>query len=192
MPLFTKKIVKIVRFYYIACHKSRNIEKMSCEEFEKIAVNVRGDLMQTAVHYLHDRDAAEDVVQETLLKLFVMRPKLDAYRSVEALARTVVKHLSLNYIRDNRMSAVIDPSRIAVIDEESEEGELSAERLRRTFEMIDALPARQSIIMRMKHVEGMEVEEIARTAGCSVDAVYANLSRGRRAIVERFKQNGGL
>ncbi|MDE6140395.1 MAG: sigma-70 family RNA polymerase sigma factor [Alistipes sp.] len=148
--------------------------------------------MQTAVHYLHDRDAAEDVVQETLLKLFVMRPKLDAYRSVEALARTVVKHLSLNYIRDNRMSAVIDPSRIAVIDEESEEGELSAERLRRTFEMIDALPARQSIIMRMKHVEGMEVEEIARTAGCSVDAVYANLSRGRRAIVERFKQNGGL
>lgn len=165
---------------------------MSCEEFEKIAVGVRGDLMQTAVRYLQDRDAAEDVVQETLLKLFVMRSKLDAYRSVEALARTVVKHLSLNYLRDNRMSTGIDPARLAVADEQTDDGQLSAERLRRTFEMIDALPARQSIIMRMKHVDGMEVEEIARAAGCSVDAVYANLSRGRRAIVERFKQKGGL
>ncbi|MBP3455502.1 MAG: sigma-70 family RNA polymerase sigma factor [Alistipes sp.] len=165
---------------------------MSCEEFEKIAVGVRGDLIQTAAHYLHDRDAAEDVVQDTLLKLFVMRSRLDAYRSVEALARTVVKHLSLNYIRDNRMSTAIDTATIAVSDERADDAELSAERLRRTLEMIDALPAKQSIIMRMKHVEGMEVEDIARAACCSADAVYAHLSRGRRAIVERFKQKGGL
>lgn len=165
---------------------------MSCEEFEKIAVGVRGDLIQTAVHYLHDRDAAEDVVQDALLKLFVMRSRLDAYRSVEALARTVVKHLSLNYIRDNRMSTAIDTATTAVSDERADDAELSAERLRRALEMIDALPAKQSIIMRMKHVEGMEVEDIARAACCSVDAVYAHLSRGRRAIVERFKQKGGL
>jgi len=165
---------------------------MSCEEFEKIAAEVRADLMQTAVRYLHDRDAAEDVVQDALLKLFAMRSRLDAYRSVEALARTVVKHLSLNYLRDNHQAVAIDSSRIAADDYEPDDGELSAERLRQTLKMIDSLPARQSIIMRMKHVEGMEVEEIARAAGCSADAVYANLSRGRRAIVERFKQNGGL
>lgn len=162
---------------------------MSCEEFEKIAVSVRGDLMRTAEYYLHDRDAAEDVVQDTLLKLFVMRSRLEAYRSVEALARTVVKHLSLNYMRDNHLAAAVDPARIALIEETDEE-QLSADRLRRTLDMIDSLPKQQSIMMRMKHVDGMEVEEIARTAGCSLDAVYANLSRGRRAIVERFKKGG--
>lgn len=164
---------------------------MSCEEFEKIAAKIRADLMQVAVRYLHDRDAAEDVVQDTLCKLFAMRSRLDAYRSVEALARTVVKHLSLNYLRDHHQAVAIERSQIAA-EEEDDDGDLSAERLRQTLKMIDSLPAKQSIIMRMKHVEGMEVEEIARAAGCSVDAVYANLSRGRRAIVERFKQNGGL
>lgn len=163
---------------------------MSCEEFEKIAVGVRGDLMRTA-HYLHDRDAAEDVVQDTLLKLFVMRQRLDAYRSVEALARTVVKHLSLNYMRDNHLTAAVDPARIAMIEETDEE-QISDYRLRRTLEIIDTLPRQQSIMMRMKHVDGMETDEIARMAGCSVDAVYANLSRGRRAIVERFKKGEGL
>ncbi len=165
---------------------------MSCEEFEKIAAGVRADLMQIAVRYLHDRDAAEDVVQDTLCKLFAMRSRLDAYRSVEALARTVVKHLSLNYLRDHHQTVAIGKSQIAAEEEEYDDGDLSAERLRQTLKMIDSLPTKQSIIMRMKHVEGMEVEEIACATGCSVDAVYANLSRGRRAIVERFKQNGGL
>lgn len=165
---------------------------MSCEEFEIFAAGVRGDLLQTAVRYLHSTQAAEDIVQDTLLKLFTMRTRLDEYRSPEALARTVVRHLSLNYIRDNRMTASLDSLRTQAADERPDDEDSSGQRLRRTIEMIDALPPKQAIIMRMKHIDGMEVEQIARAAACSADAVYAHLSRARRAIVERFKQQRGL
>ena len=53
--------------------------------------------------------------------------------------------------------------------------------------MIDGLPDKQQMVLRMKHIEGMEVEEIASVIQMSTDAVYQNLSRARRAILEQFK-----
>ena len=39
----------------------------------------------------------------------------------------------------------------------------------------------------MKHLDNMEIEEIAETVQMSREAVYQNLSRARRAILEQFK-----
>ena len=43
------------------------------------------------------------------------------------------------------------------------------------------------MVLRLKHIEGMEVEDIARVAQMSIDAVYQNLSRARRSILQKFK-----
>jgi RNA polymerase sigma-70 factor (ECF subfamily) len=43
------------------------------------------------------------------------------------------------------------------------------------------------MILRMKHMEGMDIAEIAELAGISHDAIHQNLSRARRAILEQFK-----
>lgn len=159
---------------------------MSIEEFEIFAAGQRGDLVRRAERLLQSTSAAEDVVQDALLKLFTMRSRLDDYHSPAALARTVVRHLSLNAIRDRKSVAAIDMARMTADEEAPDEGELAG-RLARPLAIMDSLPASQQMIMRMKHVDGMEVEQIARAAACSREAVYAALSRGRRAIVERFK-----
>jgi RNA polymerase sigma-70 factor (ECF subfamily) len=48
------------------------------------------------------------------------------------------------------------------------------------------------MVLRMKHIEGMEVEEIAAAVQMSIDAVYQNLSRARRSILEQFKKGAKL
>lgn len=65
-----------------------------------------------------------------------------------------------------------------MIDEEEEEKEK---------ELIRSLPDKQQVVLRMKHIDGMEVSEIAQVTGMSRDAVRQNLSRARKKIVSFFK-----
>ena len=41
----------------------------------------------------------------------------------------------------------------------------------RLLELIDSLPDRQQAILRMKHVDGMETDEIAALTGMTADSV---------------------
>lgn len=63
----------------------------------------------------------------------------------------------------------------------------SIERYTELLQAIDTLPSKQQMILRLKHIEGLEVEEIADLVKMSHDAIYQNLSRARRAILEQFK-----
>ena len=152
------------------------------KEFEIFVCRCRRMLVSVARGYLGDDDMAEDVVQEALLKLYAMRDKLDTYHSVEALARVVVKHLSLNVLRNHQRHRVV-PLNVDV----SDGGVMDDDRVRVILALIDGLPDKQQMVLRMKHIEGMEVEEIASVIQMSTDAVYQNLSRARRAILEQFK-----
>ena len=49
------------------------------------------NVYKIAVSYCNNRSDAEDIVQETFLKLWQIREKLDGYNSVEALAVQVAK-----------------------------------------------------------------------------------------------------
>ena len=51
---------------------------------------------------------------------------------------------------------------------------------------MEQLPGLQQTILRMKHVDGFEVKEIAELTGSSPEAVRVNLSRARKKVKELF------
>ena len=156
---------------------------MTHQEFEIFAQRCRGKLLATARHYLDTSDEAEDVVQEAMLKLFVMRQRLGEFSHPEAFANVVVKHLALNIVRGSSRRRMVNIDNLHLMSEELiEDGELGE-----LLKAIDTLPSKQQIVLRLKHIEGMEVDEIAETIQMSEDAVYQNLSRARRAILNKFK-----
>ena len=156
---------------------------MTNREFEIFVERTRRKLLAIAYQYLGATAEAEDVVQDALLKLYAMRERLDDYRNIDALAMVVVKRLSLNILRhDKRHPATTLDERITASDEPP-----SLERYTELLQAIDTLPSKQQMILRMKHIEGLDVEEIADLVKMSHDAIYHNLSRARRAILEQFK-----
>lgn len=159
---------------------------MTNQEFEILARRLRITMLHSAERLLGSRDEAEDVVQEALLKLWAMRDRLGDYRSPEALARIVVKRLSLNVLRNYGRHPMVELR--AEYESDAEADEQSRERIRTLLEAVDRLPSKQQMILRMKHIEGMETEEIAEVAQMSIDAIYQNLSRARRAVLNKFKQ----
>ena len=160
---------------------------MEQHKFEIEAKRMRPALLRLALHYTEDEDEAEDVVQEVLLKLWFLRERLETYRSIDALGVVITKHLCLSRKRGRHLDKVPLEEGMVIIGEDSPEWRMvREERMDEILELIAGLPDLQQAVLRMKHVEGFEVEEIARLTGSNPIAVRTNLSRARKKVREQF------
>ena len=156
---------------------------MELETFKITVLPLREKLINISWRMIEDRSDAEDIVQETFLKLWQIREKLDGYNSVEALAVQVAKNLALDKLKQHRPEG----TDIALLSLDSGTRN-PAEELEQhdTVARIRWLPSLQQTIIRMKDVEGYELAEIAEITGTQVEAVRVNLSRARKKIREQL------
>ena len=155
--------------------------------FEIEAQRMRPALLRMATRYTEDTDEAEDVVQETLIKLWFLRDRLSQYRSLDALAMVIAKNLCINRIRGKHLdTAALEEGRMVEGESGPEQRLMDEERTQELMALIATLPDLQQSILKMKHIEGLEVEEIARITGSTVIAVRTNLSRARKRVREQF------
>ena len=144
---------------------------MELETFKITVLPLREKLINISWRMMEDRSDAEDIVQETFLKLWQIREKLDGYNSVEALAVQVAKNLALDKLKQHRPEGMD----IALLSLDSgtrnpaEELE-QHDTVARIRWLISKLPSLQQTIIRMKDVEGYE------TVGTSSSSSKKSLS----------------
>jgi len=166
---------------------------MDQKQFTEMAIPLRKRLTLYSRSFLEIPEDAEDIVQEVLMKLWCMRNELDHYDSVPALAFQITKNLCLNRIKViqrktedlEHLTIVSDlPSPYTQLEEKDE--------VEHVMKIIEQLPALQQSVLRMKHIDGLEIDEIADMTGCNQEAVRMNLSRARKKVKEMFfnNQNG--
>lgn len=135
-----------------------------------------------------DTDLADDVAQDTLLRLWSMRDRLDAYTSVEALAMVIARNRAIDLLK--RMSAVrgYDIAEIDIGDTamSAEDAIIRDESENRAMLLLASLPSGQQAVLRMRHVDGMEISEIAAVTGSTPNAIRVTLSRARQNIKELY------
>ena len=156
---------------------------MTRSRFESEARRLRPVLLRAAVSITGNVEDAADVVQEAFLKLWFMRDRLVEYASVDAPARVIVRNLSLNVLR-KRHPSHSDIDLLSDIPYEETDKELS-DKLSLALE---SLPDTEQAV-RMKHLEGMETDEIAGLIQSTPGAVRTALSRARRHIRELYFRN---
>ncbi|MDH6343053.1 RNA polymerase sigma-70 factor (ECF subfamily) [Parabacteroides sp. PFB2-12] len=163
------------------------MDRMELDAFKETVVSLRERLLHISLRLIENEADAEDVVQEVFLKLWQMRDALDQYRSVEALAVTMTKNLTLDKIKLRKPQG--DEQDLLRIETETRNPALLLEQqdavacIRR---LIEQLPTLQQTIIRMKDVEGYELAEIAAITGTQIEAVRSNLSRARKKVREHY------
>ena len=157
---------------------------MKKEQFISDILPLRPRLAGYARSIIKDRDEAEDIVQEVMLKLWTIRKNLSGYDSIEALSITITRNLSINRVKKMERSGQLhdgitveshSPTPLSITEQHDDVGHV--------MNIIASLPPQQQSMLVMKHFDGLEIAEIT---GSSAEAVRTNLSRARRRVRDIF------
>ena len=135
---------------------------------------------------LRDAHEAEDVAQETFLRLY----RTSAHYRPEASLRTyllrITKNICIDHHRKKRPELMDQVPEMA--DEQTPldllEDAIDAERLEKA---IDKLPANQRAALLLRHTQQLSYQEIAQVMEHSVSAVESLLVRARRTLRQIIK-----
>lgn len=156
---------------------------MAPEEFQKLLPRLRPRLLALATRYLGNTDEAEDIVQDAMLKLWLLRQQVIG--NVEAFALVMVRNMSLNRLRQlHRQETLSDFDRLEL--ESTETTADTEEEVTRLLRIVETLPERQKIILRMHDLEGMDYDEMAQLTGLSAASLRQTVSRTRRHLRLRY------
>ena len=150
---------------------------MTQEEFKEETQRLRPQLMLTARRYLGDDDA-EDTVQDVLLRLWQMVGELR--QPFDALALRLTRNLCIDKVRRKKPTVMLTDSG------ETDQAENDDERIERMMAVVSSLPDLQQTVLRLRHLEGMEMNEIADLIGSSEVAIRKALSRARQAVKQKY------
>jgi RNA polymerase sigma-70 factor, ECF subfamily len=133
------------------------------------------------------RDVAQDLAQETWLKLAKAGPRLRENTSLAALLFTIGRNAFISH----RRWAMLDLTRIVTFGMEPEPSpeihHERAEAMALLERALASLPVASREVLLLVGVEGLDQEEVARILGISYDAVRQRLSRARRELAAKME-----
>ncbi|NJB85262.1 RNA polymerase sigma-70 factor (ECF subfamily) [Lewinella marina] len=146
------------------------------------------DLCRTAVRFVRDEAAAEDIVQEMFTSLWTKRDRLPAdTQAVAPYLRRSVRNRSLNFLRDRKRIPVDDGELPDLTADATQQPGLAMERAEaqaRITRAIDRLPERCRLVFVMSKVENMSHREISEGLDISVKTVENQMTRAYKFLRE--------
>jgi len=151
-----------------------------------------------AMRMLRVPEDAEDVTQETFVRMFRALERYDPTRPFTAWLFTIAARLSIDHIRRRRLKTIslfrqepgseeehlldvadpgFGPEEIAERNEEE----------RRAEALIGSLPEHYRIVVMLRHQQGLSYEEIAEALRLPLGTVKARIHRARALLMERLE-----
>lgn len=163
---------------------------------ELIAIYQR-PVFSLAMRMLRGAEDAEDVTQETFVRVFRSLDRYDSSRPFAAWIFTIAARLSIDHLRRRRLRPVPltqrDPDsgdeRTLDVPDPSPGPETLAsfeEEERRTQDLIDTLPPHYRIVVMLRHQQDLSYEEIAEALELPLGTVKARIHRARALLKDRI------
>ncbi len=154
--------------------------------FRTTVLPLSDKLFRLAFRITMNRAEAEDVVQDTLLKVWEHREEWEQINNLEAFAIATCRNRALDVMkRAGRNTEKLDE--MAHFSSQTPQEQLEAnEQISLVNRLMDDLPEVQRTIMLLRDIEGKTYQEIAQTLDISETQVKVYLHRARTKIKERI------
>jgi RNA polymerase sigma-70 factor (ECF subfamily) len=164
---------------------------MKEQRFRTDVLPLKNELFRLALRITLNHAEAEDVVQETMIRVWNRREQWDEIESIEAFCLTICRNLALDSKKrmDNRSETLDEsfdrPDSSPTADPEQQT--VRRDQLRFVRELIDQLPEKQRTCMQLRDIEAHSYKEIAAVMNITEQQVKVNIFRARQAIKQMFQ-----
>jgi RNA polymerase sigma-70 factor (ECF subfamily) len=159
---------------------------MNSEHFKRIFLPYHKKLYRMAYHFLENQADAEDMVQETYLKLWQKRLEWESLINPESFAVTLLKNSCLDFLRKTKPErSTIHESALVAAGSPAEQIE-NRQQLEHIRIIMNHLPVQQKQIVEMKIWDNLSDEEIGQQTGLKRSNIKVIVSRAKKTIKEQY------
>ncbi len=157
--------------------------------FKNDVYPLKDKLFRQALRITLNREEAEDIVQDTLIRIWNLRDEWNKIQNIETFSLRICRNLSLDRIeKKERQNISLDESVHDRPDNsQTQDDELnSKQQYAAVGKIIQSLSEKQRTTLQLRDVEGKSYQEIAEIMNISVSDVKVNLFRARQTIKDKF------
>ena len=159
--------------------------------FRNDILPLKNELYRLALRITLNPAEAEDVVQETMIKIWNRRDQWDEIESIEAFSLTICRNLAVDKMRkiegqNQSLDEVANDAPDRSYSSNPEEQAMQQDRIELIRRLIGQLPEKQRSAMQLRDFEGKSYKEIAAIMGISEEQVKINIFRARQAIRQKY------
>lgn len=162
--------------------------------FGKVMDICLSPLLLLAIKLVGRKEDAEDIVQESFLKIWEKRGTIRDSESFIPWARKIVVNRCYDHLRSrarkNRVDNVINiEAEINILSSETADRPLKEKEAIRMLEFIGSrLSIKQGIVFVLSEIEGMSSSEISRLTGLTAVSIKSNGYHAREKVKKIFEK----
>lgn len=155
---------------------------MSTKRFHEQVWPLRDRLYRIALRLLGEQATAEDMVQESLIKIWEKRAELGHIQQPAAWCMRIVRNRCIDWLRSPKRLLSGELAAAHYLPDQQADPLALLERKDQMSLIAAALaalaPQRRQVV-ELREIEGLSYQEIAEIMGISLDQVRTDLHRGR-------------
>lgn len=135
---------------------------------------------------------AEDLLQNTFLKIWACRENIDESKSFRAYLFRIAENLAYDFFREaerdlkKREELVI---RAMLYEEHPEEIAIKAEKEKKLLEAIEALPPQRKQIFKLCKLQGKSYNEVSLLLQISPSTINDHIVKATRSVQDQLRKN---
>ena len=161
--------------------------------YQELLQRYASRLHQFALRLTRSPAEAEDIVQDTFMRLWVHAADYDPKARPTTWLHRIAHNLAVDRLRARGRLTELDDEAEPAAGPSSQASLVDAKR--RTeglYRALDALPERQATAIGLVHLQGLSGKEAAEVMGLGEEALESLLARGRRALKARLATESEL
>jgi RNA polymerase sigma-70 factor, ECF subfamily len=156
------------------------------DAFNELVLRHQSLAWKMAYRFLGDAMEAEDVAQETFLKILEAAPRYRPTATFRTYFYRILTHLCIDRTRKKQFTSIDDIAEAIDQSLRPDESLIEKERRARVRIALGALPPNQKAVMILRHYEGLSYTEIAQILGVTPKAVERLIGRAGLSLQARL------
>lgn len=160
--------------------------------FDALAQELSQPLLRYLQRYVGDRAIADDLLQETLIRIAKGLPAFAGRASIKTWAFSIATRVAADYFRSpDRKLSIVEVDEAADVpdtDRSIEERIIVDEMNACVRQVIDSLPGDYRAALVLHDLEGLTAEQVAEVSGCSLATAKIRIHRARLRLSEALQR----